>query len=390
MSKYKPLIVLVVVVLVIMLPFANRAFDRGDAKLVEIGMTSLRPIQPSILASGSLTHENEVNLSSEVIGRVTEVLVQEGQWVKKGELVLRIDDEAYVAQVEQNQAAVRLQEIDIERRKLSIDNLVRRHARSLKLYQQKLLDEDAFELAEHELEIARVDLEASRERLVQTGAMLQQFEDQLAKTRVLAPIDGVVTSLDIEVGETAITSTTNIPGSGLMTIADPASILTEVHVDEADVADVDLGQTAEIVAIAYPDQPLTGVVEFIANTAKIEQGRRSLSFLVKIRITDTNGIKLRPGMSCRAAIYTQSEDKVVSVPLRALITEEDSSSRAQNHYVFRDDNGIAVKTPVEIGLSDDEYQEIRSGVAAEVPIVLGPGRMLRRLNDGDAITGRGS
>lgn len=383
--KYKTLIVVVLVALVVLVPIVNRSLDQSTAKPVDLVSPGLRPIQPSILASGHLTHEEEVNLSSEVIGKVTAVYVEEGQRVTKGELVLQIDDETFAAQVEQNEAAVRLQQIDIQRRELEVANLIRRHSRSQRLYEQNLLDEDAYELIDHQLGIAKVDLEASRERLIQSTALLQQFQDHLEKTRVRAPIDGVVTSLDIEVGETAITSTTNIPGSGLMTIADPSSILTEVHVDEADVADIRVDQQAEIVAIAYPGQPLKGIVEFIANTAKIEPGRRSLSFLVKIRITETNGIQLRPGMSCRAAIYTQSEGEVLTVPLRALITEEDLTTKAESHFVFIEEDGVARKIAVETGMSDDQFQEIKSGLEASNNLVVGPSRTLRRLSDGDAI-----
>jgi HlyD family secretion protein len=385
MPKYGYLIAVLLVGGAILAPIAYRGFDGTSAKVVSVAMPELRRIQPSILASGHLTHENEVNLTSEVIGKVTAVHVTEGQQVTAGQLVLQIDDEAFTAQVEQNEAAVRLQEIDIERRQLNLDNLVRRHARAERLYLQELLDEDAFEAMDHDLDLAKVDLLGSRERLVQSTAVLQQMQDRLDKTRVRAPIDGVVTSLDIEVGETAITSTTNIPGSGLMTIADPASIITEVNVDEADVADIRVDQLAEIVAIAYPDQPLQGNVEFIANTAKIEPGRRSLSFLVRIRITQTNGILLRPGMSCRAAIFTQSEDEVLTLPIRALITEEDASTRAQSHFVFLDDDGFAKKVEVETGVSDDQFQEITSELDRSSRVVVGPSRTLRRLNDGDAI-----
>ncbi|MEM1191069.1 MAG: efflux RND transporter periplasmic adaptor subunit [Pseudomonadota bacterium] len=384
--SYRALAVLAILVLVIAVPVVSRLVDASNAKLVDAEQPGLRPIRPSILASGHLAHEEEVHLSSEVIGKVTRLLVEEGDRVDAGDLVLTIDDEAFSAQVAQNLASVRLQEIDIERRRLALANLERRHARSQSLYEQELLDEDAFEAIDYELNLARVDLTASQERLVQARATLEQFQDQLDKTQVEAPISGVVTSLDIEVGETAITSTTNIPGSGLMTIADPETIITEVFVDEADIADIDLGQQAEVVAIAYPDRPLEGTVEFVANTAKVEEGRNGLSFLVKIRITDNRGIRLRPGMSCRAAIFTETEDQVLTVPLRAVITEEDLSTKAQSHFVYVDRAGSAAKIAIEIGMADDEFQEVTQGLGEDDFVVVGPSRVLRRLNEGDAIT----
>ncbi len=379
------LIVLLVVALAIGVPLLNRTLGTGNGKPVTQAEPSMRTIAPSILASGSLAHENEVTLTSEVIGRVTAVYVTEGDSVEQDQLVLQIDDEAFTAQLQQNEASVRLQQIAIERAELNAENLKRRRDRSQKLFQQKLLGEDAFEALDHQYNMARVDLKSSTERLVQTQAQLQQFADQLAKTQVRAPISGVVTSLDIEVGETAISSTTNIPGSGLMTIADPRSIITEVFVDEADVADIRVGQSAEIVAIAYPDQPLRGHVEFIANTAKTELNRRGLTFLVRIRISESNGIALRPGMSCRAAIFTQTEEEVLSLPVQAIATEEIGSTKTQQHYVFVDRGGKAYKQIVSVGLSDDEYQEITDGLELDARVITGPARTLRRLQEGDAI-----
>ena len=160
---------------------------------------------------------------------------------------------------------------------------------------------------------------------------------------------------------------------------------TEVLVDEADIANIEIGQKAEIVAIAYPDQPMTGVVRFIANTAKIAAGRTGLSFVVKIDITDPGEVVLRPGMSCRAEIFTQQEQSVAAVPIEAIIFEEDRAELRSEHFIFINDNGVARKTKVEIGLSDDEYQELISQVDSNVEIVVGPNREIRNLIDGDRI-----
>ena len=235
------------------------------------------------------------------------------------------------------------------------------------------------------MELARIDYLSAQERLAQSEAQLDQVLDQLSKTQIISPIDGVITSLDIKVGETAIASSTNIPGSSLMTIANPASIYTEVLVDEADIANVEVGQRAEIVAIAYPDQPMRGVVRFIANTAKIAQGRTGLSFVVKIDITDPGDVVLRPGMSCRAEIFTRQDQSVAAVPIEAVIFEEDRAELRSEYFVFVNDDGIARKTKVDVGLSDDEYQELTSIVDNDIEIVIGPNQELRHLLDGDRL-----
>ncbi|MEM6709166.1 MAG: efflux RND transporter periplasmic adaptor subunit [Pseudomonadota bacterium] len=378
------LLFVLILVAVVAVPVLSRGTSNRGV-FVEVEEPAIRPLRTSVLASGSLAHADEVTLTAEVIGRVEAVHVREGDVVRAGELVLQIDDEALAAQVAQNEASVRMQAIDIERAELRLKNLQRRRDRAATLYERKLLDEGAYEDAQLEYEVANVDLRSARERLVQTQALLQQFEDQRSKTQVRAPIDGVVTSLDIEVGETAVSSTTNIPGSGLLTISDPSNIITEVNVDEADIADVRVGQAAEIVAVAYPNQPLTGVVQFIANTAKLGAHSQGLSFLVRIAITDTNGIQLRPGMSCRAAIYTAGEEALLSVPIQGVVIEEDLTTRSQQPVVFVLRDGEAKKLKVKTGLSDDSFQQVIEGLEANDQVIVGPGRVLRRLKDGDPV-----
>ena len=360
-------------------------YFRSRGKAVDVATVSRQIISPSILASGFLAHEEEVMLSSEVIGKVDELMVEEGDSVNTGDLVLRVDDKNFLAGLEQSEASVRINTIDIERQEIRIKNLERQFSRSSRLYEQGLIGEEEHEALRNQLDLAKVDFSSSLERLAQAEAQLDQVMDNLSKTKIISPIDGVVTSLDIKVGETAIASSTNIPGSSLMTIANPASIYTEVLVDEADIANIELGQRAEIVAIAYPDQPMTGVVRFIANTAKIAHGRTGLSFVVKIDITDPGAVVLRPGMSCRAEIFTHQEQRVSAVPIQAVVFEEDRAELRSEHFIFINDNGIARKTKVEVGLSDDEYQELVSQVDSDIEIVVGPNRELRNLIDGDRL-----
>ena len=379
------LVILAIAAAICTSAFVVPNYFRSRGKTVDVATISRQVISPSILSSGFLAHEEEVMLSSEVIGKVDELMIEEGDSVNAGDLVLRVDDKNFLAGLEQSEASVRINTIDIERQEVRISNLERQFARSSRLYEQDLIGEEEYESLRNQLDLARIDFSSSKERLTQAEAQLDQVLDNLSKTKIISPIDGVVTSLDIKVGETAIASSTNIPGSSLMTIANPASIYTEVLVDEADIANIEIGQRAEIVAIAYPDQPMTGVVRFIANTAKIAAGRTGLSFVVKIDITDPGEVVLRPGMSCRAEIFTQQEQSVAAVPIEAIIFEEDRAELRSEHFIFINDNGVARKTKVEIGLSDDEYQELISQVDSNIEIVVGPNREIRNLIDGDRI-----
>jgi len=388
MNLKKIAVVVLILGTIISLPFINRTVFGTARKEVTVAGITERVISPSILASGFLAHEEEVMLSSEVIGRVAELYVEEGDTVSQGQLVLQVEDINFIASLEQAEAAVRINTIDIERQEVRIGNLENQYERSRTLFERDMIGSDEFEMMRNQLDLARIDLKSARERLTQSEAQLDQIEDQLSNTKIVSPIDGVVTSLDIKVGETAIASSTNIPGSSLMTIANPASIYTEVLVDEADVANIAIGQRVEIVAIAYPDQPMIGTVRYIANTAKIAPGRQGLSFTVKIDIVDAGEVTLRPGMSCRAEIFTRQDQSVTAVPLQAIIFEEDRAALRNDYFVFVNDNGVARKTKIEVGISDDEYQELLTGIEGDVEIVVGPDEELRHLLEGDELDAR--
>lgn len=381
----KKLFVLVLIVLAVIAVPLLQARLGGAAVEVQVEPLMPRSIQSSVLASGRLVHEEEAQLSTEEIGKVTEIYVDEGDRVKRGQLLLQIDDQRHRATVEQNEAMVRMQEIAIQRQELQVQNLRTQWNRMRELHARDLIDDDSFTTATNNLEIAEVDLRSSRESLSQARAQLEQALDRLSKTRAYSPMDGVVTSLDIKVGETAVSSSTNIPGSSLMTIANPDSIHTEVNVDEADIANVEVGQPARVYAIAYPDRYVDGVVDSIAVSAKVAEGAQGLSFAVKIRLLNPERITLRPGMSCRAEIFTATKDAVLAAPIQAILVEEDLSRDETERYVFVKRNDTAVRVEVEVGLSDDTYQEITSGLDEGDEVIIGPNRVLRALEDGDRV-----
>ena len=254
----KMLIFAVLAVLLVGLPLISKFTGGSDAKQVEIETAELKLIKSSILASGTLAFREQVQLRSEVIGQVTELHVEEADHVRKDDPVITLDPKTYQAQVEQAEARVRIQQIAIERQRLQIKTLTDRFERQKTMFAKNLVDEDSFEALESELALSKVDLRSLQESLLQARAALDQSAELLSKTRIKSPIDGVVIQLDLKVGETVIAGTTNIPGSTMMIIADPSETLTEVQVDEADIAQVKEGQSADIFAAAYPDTPLSG------------------------------------------------------------------------------------------------------------------------------------
>lgn len=359
----------------------------GSAEEVEVQAVERKVIRSSILASGTLAYREQVQLRSEVIAQVTGVHVEESDRVAKSDLMISLDTESYDAQVEQARAVVKIQAIAIERQQLLISNLERRHANSKELLQDNLVDEDSFENLQNQLYMARVDLRSLEESLSQARAALAQSEDLLTKTQIVSPIDGIVIQVDVKAGETVIAGTTNIPGSTLMVVADPSEMLVEVKVDEADIALVRDGQTADIFAAAYPDTPLAGVVESIAPMATQTPGQMSLSFLVKILLEDPGEFAVRSGMSARADIYTASSEASLSVPVQSVRLDEEAEDDDEDpaSFVFLMQDDKAVRKVVRTGISSDSDQEILEGVKEGDLVITGPFRVLRHLDDGDPV-----
>jgi HlyD family secretion protein len=171
-----------------------------------------------------------------------------------------------------------------------------------------------------------------------------------------------------------------------MTIANPETIHTEVNVDEADIASIEVGQRAQIFAVAYPDRPIEGVIQSIAVSAMVAEGAQGLSFAVKIALKDTDDITLRPGMSCRAEIFTDIRKDILATPIQSILIDENLSRGRSEYFVFVHRDGEAVRVPVEAGISDDAYQEIRGEIEPGDEIIIGPDRILRNLEDGDTVT----
>jgi len=371
------------------LPLILKFTGGSDARQVEVQQVELKLIKSSILASGTLAYREQVQLRSEVIGQVTELHVEEADRVAKGDPVITLDPKSYQAQVDQAQARVRIQQIAIERQRLLIENLEDRFERQKALFKSRLVDEDSFEALENELSLARVDLRSLQEELSQARAALDQTDELLSKTRIRSPIDGIVIQIDVKVGETVIAGTTNIPGSTMMVIADPSETLTEVQVDEADIAQVREDQKADIYSAAYPDTALSGTVQSIASVARRAPGQQSLSFLVKILLDEQDALAVRSGMSVRADIYTETTEETLAVPVQAVLydegLDEESEDSEDQPYVYVIEEGKAARKDVKTGISSDSDQEILEGLEEGEGVISWPFRILRHLKEGDEV-----
>ena len=401
----KKLIIIGALIALVAIAYFKQTGSSADVS-VNIESAKIEEIKSSILASGTLIYKEQIELRSEVIGQVSEMLVEEGDRVIKDQVLMRLDPRTFNADVEQQQAYVRIQTIAIERQKQELKNITSKWQRNKNLFERKMIGQDAFELIENQYALARIDLRSREEALTQAQATLDKAMDRLEKTVFRSPIDGIATSVDIKLGETAISGTTNIAGSNLITVADPSSILVEVLVDEADIANIAIDQSSDVFAVAYPDQALEGTVQSIATSAKRSSYRQGLSFTVKILLEATADIDIRPGMSCRAEIFTKIKQDTIAVPIEAIVFEDEADESSDlnseqdsegvtvraaadnlnaTSHVFVLIDGKVSKRNVELGISNDRLQEITSGLAVDDKVVIGPARALSKLKEGDSV-----
>ena len=380
-----------VIVALIAVPVALKLSRADSNKSVDVEQVSLRALTPTVLASGSLTYESQVTLAPEVTGRVTEILVEEGDQVKRGQLLMRLDPAAPRAAIEQSEAMVRQARLSIERRQVDHDTLVARTKRFEALREKGMVDTNSLEELVSARNLAEVDLRTSREQLSQAQAQLSQAEEQLAKTEIRSPLDGKVTAIYVKVGQTAVPSFSGISGSILVDVADTVSIDAEINVDETDIARVRMGAEARVVPAAFPDKTLQGVVDQVAIAPRIQAGQNK-SYPVRIRLTNTEGVIFHPGMSCRAEVLTNSKDdaKVLAVPVQAVRYEDnpDKSAQAEKSLasVFVHDGGRAVKRTVTTGTADDSYIAIVSGLKEGEQVIVGPAKTVLFLVDGEKVS----
>lgn len=355
---------------------------RGESRTeVEVVPASEQDIRPSILASGVLAYLDEVNLTAELVAKVEEILVKEGDRVEKGQLLLRLDPETYRNAIEREEASQRQSKISIERQRLALALAETRLKRGQELLARQMIGQSDFDDLRNARDLARVELRSTQESLRRAEAILSEAREQLQKTDIRAPIGGTIVALPIKVGETAIPSTMSLAGASLMKIADTSAIQAELKVDEADIARIRLGQQAEVVAAAHQDTPLQGKVAQIALAPSLEPGSQGRSYQVDVLLDVPDDLGLRSGMSARADIFLGDGGKTLAVPVEAVITEE-SEDKQVKRFVWVDRDGSARKVEIETGLSDDRWEAITSGLEVGDRVIVGPAKTLRILRDG--------
>jgi HlyD family secretion protein len=396
-------IVFVTIAIVILSPLLIKWMHSSKKVAVSAEEVRARIIRDSVLASGNLIYKDQALLSPEVIGRVTEVLVKDGDHIERGQVVLKIDDQTYRDAVAQQEATLNAQLQTSRRQSLNVETLRIQYDRIASLTKNGFASRTTYDNADYGLRTAKVDFQTSIANIAEARAALQQARELMAKTVIRSPMAGTVVLVGIKAGETAVPSATGIPGSSLVTIADRTSIMADLNVDESDVAHLRSGQSAAVHCPVLPNQSLHGLIFSIALSPRRGSGdgpfmgdpATGRSYSVKVIVDDPHASGLLPGMNCRAQIFTSNPPPMASVPVQAVLGGQADGADGVSlglggdtpaeHYVFVDDGGIARKRKVELGTSDDRYQQIKSGLRQGEIVITGPYRMLQNLVDGDSI-----
>lgn len=376
--------------------------DRGiEVRVEAIGSQDLVEI---VTASGNIRARRTVDISSDVSARVDELLIDEGDDVVEGQILLRLEQdqlraalsraEASLAQAEAGEAQ---QVANLLRAERDRDRLV-----SLRSTDSLLVSRQEFDNAHTDVEIQTAMLESARFGVRQAQASVDEAADRLSKTVFRAPMAGKVTRLNVEEGETVIIGTMNNAGSLVLTISDLSVIEVVVKVDETEVSEISLADSASIRIDAFPDREFTGRVTEIGNSAinppSQQTGAQQAAIDFEVVLTlDPTDAPLRPDLSATSDVVVESRTNAIAVPIIALTVRDRSDVEALQgepeevdgmtdvEGVFLVQSGEVAFQPVEVGIAGQEYFEVLSGLSLGDSVVAGPYQRIRQLRDGDAI-----
>jgi HlyD family secretion protein len=440
-GKKKLLIAGGIVVALGAIAFANFKFKKTPGITVNTEALQKRRLEAIVSASGKIQPKRSVNISADTSGRVTELAVNEGDRVAKGQFLLQIDPRNLRTRVQSGDAslsAARSQadqiRLAMESAKIALQQSEADAKRQRDLWKQGLTTREALDRAEADLKTRQADMrtqeqqyQTQRLRIQQEAATLDSARYDLNKVRIESPIDGIVTRRNIEAGETAIIGTMNNPGTVLLTIADMSVIEAEVDVDETDIPSVELGQKAKITIDAMPGKTFTARVTEIGNSPIQAAGQAAAAQATNFKVVLTVEGEIpavRPGFTCTAEITTAVRESVISVPIQATTVREvvvddkgtivrepqskpgetrrppagtvqaselkPGQERKELEGVFVVRDGKAEFVAVTTGIAGDRYFEVLSGVSEGDKVIVGPFASVRELRDGAAVKDEGT
>ncbi len=460
----KTIVAIVALVVLAILVIAGISWSKRGVVVVQTGKVTRQDLASIVTASGQIKppDANLVNVNANSMGKITEITVKEGERVEKGQLLLRTEDVQQTASVDAQRAAIQTEQADQSAMQANVDsakaalnlaqaNLAQSQAkfkqandafdRGQELFKDNLLSKQDFDSRLSDYEVAKATVQSSQASVAQAKAQLQTatfnrdmsnarlsqdkaqlmgLQNQLAQTVYVSPIEGIVTSLPVTVGENVVPGIQNAVGSVLFQVANMSIITAEVMVDETDIVNVKLGQPAQVSIDAFPNKTFTGKVTQIGqsavssttgqttttSTSSSSTNQEAKDFKVVVTL-DNPPPNLRPGLSCTAKITTATRTNAIAIPIQALTIRtrrelEESSQNAkgkalaatpmtqlspqeqarlkeeiQGAFVIRD--GKAVFVPVETGIMGEINVEVLKGLKPGDEIVTGSYQVLRTL-----------
>ena len=408
-------------VLVVGLTAANLWREPGSVELdwqlvkppaaeVQREAPSRGPIVQTITAPGKVEAIDEAEIASQLVGRVTAVEVKEGDSVKKGQLLVRLDTTDARARLDSSKARIARLRSAIDQAENDVAKTNRDANLSNKLASRGF--NTPTELADARTAVAKAEaaLMMSKHELLESEALRQTAEQELDRCAIRSPIDGVVSGLNVNVGEVVIAGTTNLPGALLMTVSDLSRMRVRADVDETDLPLVKRGQPARVYLQSDPLTPIGGSVAMIAAKGKAKDEVVSFETLIAVA-SGGDHPPLRPGMTATVEVEVRRADDTLGVPAQAVVHRRrkdlpdtaavrswaeknarspgEKAQEAELRYVkivFIEDHGVARARPVETGLSDERRVQILTGVGPDDKLIVGPFRALDELKDGYAVT----
>lgn len=371
----------------------------GESKATPVRLEAVvrGDLVKTVSAPGLIEPRTKVEISAQVSARIIALPFREGQEVRKGDVVIRLDAEDLAARVDSAKARLNSTQAALEGAKATYENATSELARRKELFDTKDISkaeldqaEEAYRAAESRLRQAEFSIDIAR-------ADLSAAEKDLSYAVIAAPFDGVITRLDAEVGELVVVGTLNNPGSVIMEIADLTDMLMKARVDEANVAPVAPGQSAKVFINAYPDRTFTATVERVKLFRQLDSDGTKY-FETELKLDIPEGLHLRSGLTANADIGVETLREVMLVPSQSVVDRniDDLPKEALDSphldklkkfarvaYIFSD--GKVVARPVSIGPSDLTRTVVLGGVEEGDRVVAGPYKALVTLKDGQSV-----
>jgi len=411
-------IVLGILALIVILIIYKKVKGSGASFEVETAKVTRQTIIETVNASGKVQPEKEVKISADISGEIIELKVKEGDRVKKGDLLVRIKPDQYQSAVEKAKAIVNNAKATVANTQAGYEQAIATlekakliYNRNKKLYDQKAISQADFENVEADYKVAQAQTEAGAESvkgakysLQSADASLKDADDALIKTAIHSPIDGIISKLNVELGERVV-GTMQMAGTEMMRVADLSNMQVQVEVNENDIVRLKLQDTADIDIDAYRGQLFKGLVTEISNSAESSAlgVEKVTNFVVKIKILEesykalltadkTIPTPFRPGMSANVTVHTKTVSNVLAVPILAVTTRNDKGERDTsthnkgNEIVFLFNGGTVKPVKVITGIQDDIYLQVNSGLNMGDEVVSGPYRIVSKdLKEGDKV-----